>query len=91
MIALLLSLLRSLSDPFKHSRQRSSSSTVRLLMAAARGAYTIHIIVKNGRTMLLGIVGSAADRQMCGSASARGDRSLQGGRRPDVVQTTNEG
>ena len=28
------------------------------------GAYAIHIIVKNGRTMLLGIVDSAADRQV---------------------------
>jgi hyperosmotically inducible periplasmic protein len=28
------------------------------------GTYPIHIIVKNGRTMLLGAVGSAADRQL---------------------------
>ena len=28
------------------------------------GIYPIHIIVKNGRTMLLGIVDSAADRQI---------------------------
>jgi osmotically-inducible protein OsmY len=28
------------------------------------GRYAIHIIVKNGRTMLLGIVESAADRQI---------------------------
>lgn len=28
------------------------------------GPYAIHIIVKNGRTMLLGIVGSVADRQI---------------------------
>src|SRR4051812_25657746 len=28
------------------------------------GSYAIHIIVKNGRTMLLGIVDSAADRQI---------------------------
>lgn len=28
------------------------------------GNYPIHIIVKNGRTMLLGIVDSAADRQI---------------------------
>jgi hypothetical protein len=28
------------------------------------GRYPIHIIVKNGRTMLLGSVGSAADRQL---------------------------
>ena len=28
------------------------------------GTYAIHIIVKNGRTMLLGAVGSAADRQL---------------------------
>jgi osmotically-inducible protein OsmY len=28
------------------------------------GRYPIHIIVKNGRTMLLGVVDSAADRQM---------------------------
>src|SRR5215212_7340405 len=28
------------------------------------GPYAIHIVVKNGRTMLLGIVGSAADRQI---------------------------
>ena len=28
------------------------------------GPYAIHIIVKNGRTMLLGIVGGAADRQI---------------------------
>ena len=28
------------------------------------GAYAIHIIVKNGRTMLLGVVDSAADRQI---------------------------
>jgi len=30
------------------------------------GPYAIHIIVKNGRTMLLGIVDSAADRQIAG-------------------------
>ena len=28
------------------------------------GGYAIHIIVKNGRTMLLGVVDSAADRQI---------------------------
>jgi len=28
------------------------------------GRYPIHIIVKNGRTMLLGVVDSAADRQI---------------------------
>src|SRR4029077_15733300 len=28
------------------------------------GGYAIHIIVKNGRTMLLGVVDSAADRQL---------------------------
>ena len=28
------------------------------------GIYAIHIIVKNGRTMLLGVVDSAADRQI---------------------------
>jgi osmotically-inducible protein OsmY len=28
------------------------------------GPYAIHIIVKNGRTMLLGVVDSAADRQI---------------------------
>ena len=28
------------------------------------GIYPIHIIVKNGRTMLLGVVDSAADRQI---------------------------
>jgi len=28
------------------------------------GIYPIHIVVKNGRTMLLGIVGSASDRQL---------------------------
>jgi osmotically-inducible protein OsmY len=28
------------------------------------GPYAIHLIVKNGRTMLLGIVESAADRQI---------------------------
>ena len=30
------------------------------------GPYAIHIIVKNGRTMLLGVVDSAADRQIAG-------------------------
>jgi hyperosmotically inducible protein len=30
------------------------------------GIYPIHIIVKNGRTMLLGVVDSAADRQLAG-------------------------
>ena len=29
------------------------------------GLYPIHIIVKNGRTMLLGVVDTAADRQTC--------------------------
>jgi osmotically-inducible protein OsmY len=28
------------------------------------GTYAIHIVVKNGRTMLLGVVDSAADRQI---------------------------
>ena len=28
------------------------------------GRYPIHIVVKNGRTMLLGVVDSAADRQI---------------------------
>ena len=28
------------------------------------GIYPIHVIVKNGRTMLLGVVDSAADRQL---------------------------
>ena len=28
------------------------------------GVYPIHIIVKNGRTMLLGVVDNAADRQI---------------------------
>jgi hyperosmotically inducible protein len=28
------------------------------------GIYPIHIVVKNGRTMLLGVVDSAADRQI---------------------------
>jgi osmotically-inducible protein OsmY len=28
------------------------------------GIYAIHIVVKNGRTMLLGVVDSAADRQI---------------------------
>jgi osmotically-inducible protein OsmY len=28
------------------------------------GRYPIHIIVKNGRTMLFGVVDSAADRQI---------------------------
>ena len=28
------------------------------------GPYALHIVVKNGRTMLLGIVDSAADRQI---------------------------
>ena len=28
------------------------------------GVYPIHIVVKNGRTMLLGAVNSAADRQL---------------------------
>ncbi len=28
------------------------------------GIYPIHLIVKNGRTMLLGVVDSAADRQL---------------------------
>ena len=28
------------------------------------GGYAIHIIVKNGRTMLLGAVGNAGDRQI---------------------------
>jgi osmotically-inducible protein OsmY len=28
------------------------------------GVYPIHIVVKNGRTMLLGAVDSAADRQL---------------------------
>jgi BON domain-containing protein len=28
------------------------------------GTYPIHIIVKNGRTMLLGVVDSAVDRQL---------------------------
>jgi hyperosmotically inducible periplasmic protein len=28
------------------------------------GVYPIHIVVKNGRTMLLGVVDSAADRQI---------------------------
>ena len=30
------------------------------------GPYAIHIIVKNGRTMLLGIVDGAADRHIAG-------------------------
>jgi osmotically-inducible protein OsmY len=30
------------------------------------GVYPIHIIVKNGRTTLLGVVDSAADRQIAG-------------------------
>ena len=32
--------------------------------AALVGIYPIHIVVKNGRTMLLGAVDSAADRQI---------------------------
>ena len=28
------------------------------------GIYPIHVIAKNGRTMLLGVVDSAADRQL---------------------------
>jgi osmotically-inducible protein OsmY len=35
------------------------------------GRYPIHIVVKNGRTLLLGVVDSAADRQMQKSARAR--------------------
>jgi hypothetical protein len=35
------------------------------------GIYPIHIIVKNGRTMLLGVVDSAADRQIA-EVRARG-------------------
>jgi osmotically-inducible protein OsmY len=30
------------------------------------GSYPIHIVVKNGRTMLLGVVDSTIDRQLAG-------------------------
>jgi hypothetical protein len=46
------------------------------------GPYAIHIIVKNGRTMLLGVVDNAADRQIA-EVRARGDRGLRGGKQPD--------
>jgi osmotically-inducible protein OsmY len=35
------------------------------------GRYPIHIVVKNGRTMLLGLVDNAADRQIA-EVRARG-------------------
>src|SRR5918996_3801581 len=42
------------------------------------GRYPIHIIVKNGRMMLLGVVDNATDRQLA-EVRARGNRGLRGG------------
>jgi osmotically-inducible protein OsmY len=45
------------------------------------GRYPIHIIVKNGRMMLLGVVDNATDRQLA-EVRARGNRGLRGGEQP---------
>ena len=37
------------------------------------GRYPIHIVVKNGRTMLLGVVDSAAARQIAGARAREVD------------------
>jgi osmotically-inducible protein OsmY len=47
-----------------HEVLREIQDEQRFLGMQPVGVYPIHIIVKNGRTMLLGVVDSAADRQI---------------------------